>query len=210
MDLDRYVALRPVSYHTTSADNLPLVRATGALICAERLLAHMPAGRLSERRKHHWSGHLDERTVVVRDQEPLHAGSIAFEPGWDIARLVRRLNQLVYFWPGTARGPIDYGERHHARYRERERLVTLRVGTRALLDTNPSRPLFSRYNSGAPRVTAGRKSPRGAATFLHAAAFPGRPSEVVELVFEERVALPMSATEIAESLDGPWLPLRTS
>ena len=58
---------------------------------------------------------LGGRIVEVRDQAPLHKGNLHFDEGWSMARLVEYLNGHVFFWPGGADGPIDYGRRHWAR-----------------------------------------------------------------------------------------------
>jgi hypothetical protein len=58
---------------------------------------------------------------------------------------------------------------------------------------NPNtEPLFCRFNSGAPRVVGGRRSPRGVTTFQPAGMFAGTPSDVVEVVFERSIVLPSS------------------
>src|SRR6266536_6073616 len=117
------------------------------------------------RRKGHLSQQVNGTVVMIRDQDPLHRGNVRLKEGWDFADLVFYLNDHVYFWPGGIYGPIAYGHRHFARYHEEDAAI-LRVPTRLLFDENaPSLPLFSKYNSGAPRCVQGNGSPRGSDTF---------------------------------------------
>ena len=51
----------------------------------------------------------------------------------------------------------------------------------------------------------GRKSPRGAKTYVAESAFVGSAGDVKEVVFRRSVKLPHS-TEVAESYNGPWQP----
>jgi len=137
----------------------------------------------------------------------LHQGAIAFEVGWDLARLVAHINEHVFFWPGGLRGPIGAGLRHYEHYHS-EGPVMLRVNTRCRLALNPDLvPLFSKHNSGAPRVVAGRRSPRGSRSYLTSGEFVGSVSDVVEVAFRGPVAVP-DDTEFLESYSGPWGPVR--
>ncbi len=148
--------------------------------------------------------HLDNREIIVQDQRPLAAGAIEFEPGWDLHRFVEHLNGFAFFWPGMATGPIRYGCNHFSALRRHGDLVVLRIPTQSILASNGGRaPLFSRCNSGAARMNAGRKVPRGGRTFARALAFGGTPADVKEIVFEDVAILPQ-ATEWASTLDGPW------
>lgn len=141
--------------------------------------------------------------VQLRDQAPLHAANVAFADGWQLEDLVEALNRRVFFWPGTSRGPNDYGVRHFARYQS-EGPVILRTSTAALLRQNQeSTPLFCRFNSGSPRYSGGRASPRGADIFVVADRFCGGLSDVVELTFPNEVRLPID-TEWSCSPSGPW------
>ncbi len=144
----------------------------------------------------------------MRDQAPLYAGNMTLDPGWSFRDFVEELNSRVFFWPGGASGPTAYGVRHHARYREkRESLAILRVATQSLMSANPrSDPGFCRFNSGSPRCSRGRKSPRGGETFQLASEFEGVPSKVVELTFKRHVTLP-DDTDWGPSPTGPWTAL---
>jgi hypothetical protein len=113
------------------------------------------------------------------------------------------LNARVFFWPGGRVGPIDYGVRHFNRYASSKPAV-IRVAFGDVLRANSgATPELCAYNSGAPRCSGGRKSPRGAETFVTAARFPRSPAEVREVTFVGSVALPES-TEVADALGGPW------
>lgn len=150
---------------------------------------------------------IGQRSVQLRDQDPLHAGKISFRDGWTLDDLVRHLDDHVFFWPGWDHGPVLSGRNHFARYAA-EQPVVLRVATAELVGANPgNNPLFCRYNSGAPRCTQGYGSPRGKGIFLRADDFPLSPSNVVEVTFRSSVVLPISMQK-SGSLSGPWEPLR--
>lgn len=201
-DLNRFVTARPYLYHLTATANIPLIRRHRRLLCAEQLLRQ--GGRddlLDQRRSGMMSVPFDGAEVLIRDQDPLHKGSIAFEQGWTFAHFVRLLNQHVFFWPGTAAGPIPYGIRHFARYHN-SRPTLIRVPTQSVFG-NCVTPHFCRFNSGSPRCSRGRHSPRGDATFVTAGEFDGGPAQVVEVVFKEALLLPQGF-ETAPAPNGPW------
>jgi hypothetical protein len=141
--------------------------------------------------------------ILLRDQAPLHRGNLILPSGFSFEDLVEHLNRRIFFWSGTARGPNSYGVRHFERYKQ-EHPVLLRIGFRSLLLANPrAEPLFCKYNSGAPRCSYGRKSPRGPHTFLPAAVFSGTPGQVVEVTFCSEIELPTD-TELGRQPTGPW------
>ena len=203
-DLNRFAQLRPNLFHLTAAQNLDGIRATGSLQSASKLFGRAKAQNLrSVRRRGHEALRIEGRIVIVRDQKPLHCGAIVFDEGWNMARLVAHINEHVFFWPGTANRPVKSGLSHYGRYRTEE-IAILRVPIRSVLANNASGcALFSRFNSGAPRVVASRHSPRGASTYVDAPAFSGTTADVVEVVFRGRVKLPPD-TEFAASYDGRW------
>ena len=174
---------------------------------ADALVAAGRAALLRARRPKHVELPLgDGARVYLRDQAPLHEKNIEFTDGWAFPDLVEYLNRRVYFWPGTDRGPIEYGRRHFERYRS-EQPVIIRVPFAAVCEVNPERvPSFSAFNSGSPRHSGGRPSPRGPRTFLPCDAFPKGPADVVEVTFEGRVKLPSSA-ELMDTAEGEWSPL---
>jgi len=109
---------------------------------------------------------------------------------------------MVFFWPGTAAGPIDYGQRHFNRYRH-ERPAILMVEMESFLPENPAQEMLCKDNSGSPRYSFGEASPRGPDTFVPLNRFDGTPSNVVEVVFRGAVRLP-TTFEYGLDANGPW------
>jgi hypothetical protein len=195
-------------FHLTAEGNLNGILRERTLFPAATLLS--VNGRIMPRltpRLQHLQVERDGQWIWIRDQQPLHEGNIAFEEGWDMPRFLDHIGAHVFFWPGTAGGPVKAGLSHFAQYAKKERLGLLRIPTIELLGENAGlTPLFSRFNSGAPRWNRGQKGPRGASTFVPASDSSCLPGEVVELVFPGPVRLPRTA-EGASSYAGPWTPL---
>lgn len=204
LDLHRFCALRRHLFHLTSRANRDCIVYERSLHPAATIFQRANrADLLEKRRRHHATVPFCQTEVHVRDQAPLHAGAIDFELGWDIARWVRHVNDHVFFWPGSAAGPVRYGINHYERYRG-EAPILLRIRTQSLFLADATlQPRFSRFNSGAPRCSGGVRSPRGASTYLEAEAFTGPGSDVKEVVFPGSVALP-GCTEVSDSFEGPW------
>jgi hypothetical protein len=164
------------------------------------------AGRsdlLRVRRRQHERMTFGTTAILIRDQAPLYSGNLALTSGFSFGDLVESMNRRVFFWPGTATGPVSYGVRHFERYRE-ERPVLLRIDYESLLRANSAAdPLYCKYNSGAPRCSFGMKSPRGPRTYSSANSFDGTPSKVVEVTFVCELKLP-SNTEFGGQPTGPW------
>lgn len=196
---------RPYIYHLTAASNVSTIRESGRLWSATTLAEK--AGRPDLRTQRRADQvQLQYPACTLRDQGPLHVGNMALEEGWSLERFVALLNERVFFWPGTSSQPIPYGRRHFARYSS-ERPVMLRVLTRSILAANPDAAVeFCKFNSGSPRWSGGRPSPRGASTFRSAAEAPFRASEVVEVTFLNAVTLPPD-TELGSAPHGPWTAL---
>jgi hypothetical protein len=125
------------------------------------------------------------------------------------------LNRRIFFWPGSIHAPIPHGIRHFQRYLEQEPVV-VRVGFDHLMTGNSGRPpQFCRFNSGSPRHSGAKPSPRGPDTFLPATDFPGTPGEVIEVTFLDAVALPDhteflpldASMEIPRDFVDGWKPL---
>ena len=131
---------------------------------------------------------------MLRDQAPLREGNAALDGGWTFADLVEDLNGRVFFWPGTERRPIPDGQRHFERYAD-ESIAVLMVDTTALFAANGG-ATFCRYNSGSPRWSGGRPSPRGPGTFVAAADAPFTAGQVVEVTFRNTVVLPNGAVRV--------------
>jgi len=203
LDLDRLIRLRTHLFHLTARSNLRSIATEGALHPAEEILRRgNRLDLLRVRRLRHESVRLGKSAVLVRDQAPLHAGAALFEPGWGLSEWVEHVNRHVFFWPGSASGPISSGLNQHQHYSS-ESPALLRIPAGSIILVGSPAPLFCRFNSGAPRYSGGRPSARGAATYLSAEAFPGPPSRVIEVVFRGSVFLP-AATEVSASFSGPW------
>lgn len=198
---------RPYLYHLTDRVNLRQIERTHEMSPAVLLMER--AGRLDLvriRRRRHERIAIGGITILLRDQAPLHKGSMELQGDCIYEDVIEDINARVFFWPGTTGGPISYGVRHFERYRS-ERPVILRVNFHSLLKSNPNvEPKFCRYNSGSPRCSNGMKSPRGPDTFAPAAEFVGTPSNVVEVTFESPIVVPADTT-IGEYPNGPWQPL---
>jgi hypothetical protein len=199
-----YGRIRPFLYHLTARENLDRIKASRRLDSACTLAVAAGEEQKTETRRTETVA-LRTRSdeVLLRDQAPLHAGSIEFEGGWDLDRLVHELNRRVFFWAGRENCMGKYGKNHFRRY-ESERPAILRVRFDDLMSSNDGlEPHFCKYNSGAPRCSNGSKSPRGPRTFLPAGSCSYTSSEVVEVTFVSSVNLPGS-TEISYHPVGPW------
>lgn len=206
--LCRFTRTRPFQYHLTAAANVPRIRRMGRLESAARTFVAGGCPELMRRRRTEICRILvGGEEVYVRDQEPLCRRNMKLDPAcWTFDDFVEKLNGLVFFWPGGRDGPIQPGRKHFKRYQE-EKPALIRVCTQPLFDTNScTTPLFCRYNSGAPRCSKGKSSPRGEQTFLDAGSFPDTPGKVIETTFPESVVLPEDATEIGRAPEGPWKP----
>jgi hypothetical protein len=204
MELDSLLALRPFLFHLTSRRNVGRIRRSRKLVSATSLLREFgrDAGTTVRRRGPLLLGTGDS-AVELRDQDPLHMGNISFSPEFSFSDLLRLLNARIFFWPGRARGPIESGMRHFQRY-VLDRPALLRIPFLDLLEANRRvTPLLCRFNSGSPRCSSGKKSPRGPDTFVEPDRFAYPPSRVIEVTFEASVNLP-SSTEISGSPQGPW------
>ncbi|UUO07895.1 hypothetical protein M4951_06160 [Blastopirellula sp. J2-11] len=199
-----FTRTRPYLYHLTDRDNLNHIRATRAMLSAAVLLQQAGDNAyLRAKRQSSIQVKIGQRVISIRDQQPLHAGNITFQGGYGFADVIEMLNKRVFFWPGTSHGPISYGERHFLRY-ENDQPVILRVATADLFQTNSDvSPLYCRYNSGSPRCTGGKGSPRGPVTFALAEDADFTASNVVEVTFLNQVTLP-ARVEASDSINGPW------
>ncbi|RYE86708.1 MAG: hypothetical protein EOO75_15390 [Myxococcales bacterium] len=208
MRLEDLLRLRPFVYHLTAASNVASIVRAGQLEATGRLFeraGRADDARLRSRRPAALSLDIAGEPIAIRDQKPLHERCIAFEPGWDMARLVERLNALVFFWPGTERGPIRPGQGHFELYQgQGEELRVLQIPTAALLAANaPRAPLLSRCNSGAPSRFQKPGAPRGGGTFVPVERAGFTPAQAVELVFEGSARLPPE-TLAGPTPQGPW------
>ena len=195
-----FAATRPRVYHLTARSNMDRIRAAGSLIpAAEHFRA---AGREDLVRSRRAQAVALTPGVSIRDQAPLYEGNCGLADGFTFADLIALLNEHVFFWPGTAEGPIRPGRNHIGRYAGSEDVVVLSLPTLALLQANAAVPArCCRYNSGSPRCNRGRRSPRHAGLFVPMSEWEGTPGDVVELVFRGRVVLPFDDVTITR---GGW------
>jgi len=148
---------------------------------------------------------IDGETVVLKDQQPLILANVALTGGWTAEDFVGYLNQHVFFWPGTATGPLKQGARLLGRY-EQTGPVVLRMRTEDIFAANSHHaPLFSPFNSGALRKQNGLPVARGPDLFAPAHRFPRTAGNVVEVTFRSAVHLP--GTTCVATSNGIWTPL---
>jgi hypothetical protein len=206
LDTLRLAQLRPYLYHLTAEQNLGSIKRHLELRCARLLLESANLMHLaSKRRTEHLPIRMGKESLLIRDQKPLAVGAIAFEVGWAMERFTEHINEHVFFWPGDSTGPIQAGLNHYERYKH-ERVALVRVST---VDFAPAHAAYSRVNSGAPRCSGGKHSPRGGNTYLPAHLFSGTPSQVIEVVAVHSYPLPPTS-EVAYVPHGPWRPLRSA
>jgi hypothetical protein len=202
--VDRFLRLRPFLYHLTDTRNVRRIVRTRRIESAAPFTDEVGAFReTQEMRRAHVSIIIDGEEIAIRDQAPLHQGNMKLADGYTFSDFVALLNERVFFWPGSAAGPISYGVRHHGRYAH-EQPTIIRVSTADLFAANPSPPpSYCRFNSGSPRCSNGLKSPRSVRTFVHGDGAEFRAAQVVEVTFSDGVNLP-DHVEVSTALDGPW------
>ena len=198
-----FATKRPWVYHLTAGANIARISRMRRLDCAARIMEAGGSSRLVRRRREaSLVVKVRAEDVHVRDQRPLHRKNMCLLD-CSFEEWVAQLNSFVFFWPGWACGPIDAGLRHFGRYVS-ERPVLIRARTADLFGANPDRsPRFSCYNTGAPRWSGGRASPRGQGTFAFGELFGRGASTVVEVVYRGSVLLPATA-ELGDRPQGPW------
>jgi hypothetical protein len=200
----QFARTRPFLFHLTDRGNLKEIGSSRTLHSAASLMQKAGATSfLRQRRAKSMQVQLAAITISIRDQEPLYAGNISLLGGWSFEDVVQSLNERIFFWPGSHSGLIGHGQRHFARYLS-EKPAILRVSTADLYRANSGvSPLYCRYNSGSPRCTYGKGSPRGPSTFVSCADADYGPSKVVEVTYREHVTLP-PLVEVGDSTFGPW------
>jgi hypothetical protein len=191
-------------YHLTAASNLPMIQHDRRLYPAANLMEMSGRTELMHRKRtKHEPVMIRGLQISIRDQKVLHPGNMSLPRGYSFEAFVESLNRRVFFWPGTAAEPIDYGVRHYERYTS-EAPIILRIPTARLFAANLGvAPLYCRYNSGSPRCSRGKKIPRGPNIFVSSDDFDYPPGRVVEVTFEASVRLP-AETEWGPSPFGPW------
>jgi hypothetical protein len=193
LDLHAYSALRPMLYHVTSELNLASIQHTRVLCSSAMLTSDRchTARSADERVKR------DQPVIMLRDQLALRPGQVDLTGGWQWQDLVAALNGRVFFWPGDHDCPNRYGRKFLDTYCKRgQRSMVLRFGFWELIQANLDTPAyFCRFNSGAPRISGGRRSPRGPDTFLTADEWCDPPSRAAEVYFVRMVTLSRSTSE---------------
>jgi hypothetical protein len=202
LNLQRYSILSPILYHCTARVNLPCIEQTRVLWSAAAL-APDRAHTVRDRPEPVKFGCY---VVTLCDQRALRPGQMQLTDG-SLQGFLVALSSRVFFWPGDQDRPNDYGQNFIDKYSARGQHPTvLRVAFLPLLQTNPGvTAYFCKFNSGAPRMWNGRKSPRGQDTFQTAEEWSGWPSDVAEVSFLHKVILP-DCTEVREAGAG-WRPL---
>lgn len=201
---ERYAKFRPFLYHVTRRHNMKFIAAMRKLQSAATWLnvAKQKYSITSPRRKP-LPLTVNEHHVILNDQASLHEKNARFPDGWSALKFARHLDRYVFFWSGRARGPVKSGIRFFERY-EHQDMVIIRAPFGSLRkQNNKSKPLFCRYNSGSPRWSNNRPSPRDPEIFAPAKACGFTAGMVKEVVFRDFVVLP-DDTERANSVDGPW------
>ena len=201
--LTRFASIRPYLYHLTSRRNFEHLLSCREMQSASELL--VAAGEdqwLESKRGKTLAVVVDGRTIDIRDQAPLYEGNMLLEGGWTFGKVLRTLNEHVFFWPGWTHKPIDYGVRHFETYEE-DAPIVMRLATNELFAANTNEPKFCKYNSGSPRMTYGRGAPRGPNTFVSCVNATFTASQAIEVVYAGSVILP-TRIESSASPQGPW------
>lgn len=184
---------RPTLWHLTHHNNLPLIRQAKRLFPAA-VVAPDYIGTVRRGRSVH------RGEPVLRDQDLLHAACVELSHGWNMEDFLVALASRVFFWSGWPDRPVKPGRNAARRYAGTDVIIRVPFGEIA----TKYEPYFARCNSGATRMQNGKPVVRGPSAFLKGKECSYSPSEVVEVTFLGDVGLP-SCTEVAHSLDGPWI-----
>jgi hypothetical protein len=199
-----FVKQWPFLYHFTAIENLESIESSRELRSASELAKGSGTSLLPEKRKVARQVSVGTKSVWLQNQRPLYENNILFEGGWQIQHLIDRLNGLIFFWPGKDEGPSNYGTRHLGGNRWLTNVAAVRLCTSDLFDSDFAESLlFCPYNSGSPRCSGGKRSPRGPSTFPSAEKFQGTPATVVEVVVDGHFHLPAS-TEFFRTIEPTW------
>ena len=206
-DLETYARLRPFLYHLTHRHNIDRIICTRRLQSAASLLRLAGMSSMAtEKREKSVRISINGCSVILCDQAPLYSKNAQFIEGWSLSEFIAYLNEFVFFWAGSEKGPVDYGVHHFERYYPEGPLI-VRVRMMSLCCENPNtEPLFCRYNSGSPRWSGGKPSPRGPDTFSTANDSEFTAGSVKEVVFRGSITIPNDC-EYSPSIYGPWSPL---
>jgi hypothetical protein len=190
---EELVELRPWAYHSTTPTNFAAIRIWHRLRSAADLLEGTEHEHLLvERRTETAQVTIDGVRIEIRDQKPLHAGHIVFDPGFTFGEFLAELNDRTFMWAGTAKGPVDRGDSHYARYAASGKVMTIRCRLNRLMELNQNEALYvTKCNSGAPRSHPRKGlAERGPSTFclLNEAEFGAK--DVKEMSYRRITLLP--------------------
>ena len=180
----------PVLWHVTPAVNVERIRRTKVLESAAALMSAAGDQRWL-RQKRPWNVPLDVagESVLLRNQRPLHDGHIAWEDGWNRARLLEELNKRVFFWPGDDRLPTKRARRNVEHFLASGDYVVLRLPFAAVRSTPGVRIEYCRCNTGAPRTVNRQKAVRGPSIFKTQESWEEPASKVREVAVVHQVPL---------------------
>ena len=194
--LKTFVKVRPFLYHVTAAKNLDGLRALRKLISVTELSEEY--ANLAQPRGLSESAYYRGAHIGLGDQRPLcrNRNQMCLDGGWEFEKFLQELNRRVFFFPGTPdrlpRNCEDFIRRKEA---NKLQLAILRIPTMLLINENRDKlPEFCKHNSGAPRMTNGRRSPRGPNTFVNEKTASFTSSQVKEVSLIGSVFLPKSTT----------------
>ena len=211
IDFTKLIDRTPFLFHLTYLPSLERIGRTMTLESAGRLLELGNKQEwLRKRREDMLPFNIGHDQIVLTDQRPLTAGNVDFRDGWEVGDLVESVNRRVFFWRGDHTGLLSKDRGHFGTYSERgNQLVFLRVPFMdAVVVNENSAPEYCRFNSGGPRCSGGRKSPRGPNTFVQADQADFTLGKVREIVFQDVFHLPDSTEICHGSWNGPWQPFR--
>ena len=204
MELDDIVMHWTYCYHVTFETNLASICQSHILCPAQSLLKQ--ANRhdfLRRRRARNLLLRVEGRDILIRNQYPLAPESLDLGATGTLEEYVECLNSYVYFWPGTASGPVDDGIRMFYRTNGTPSVV-IRIPTCALINANQASSVYvSTCNTGAAWTAQGLRSRRSPEVFQPFDEFSERPANIQEICFAGRVCLP-EQTGYSISLSGPW------
>lgn len=206
-----FILHRPYLYHFTLPTNLDLLQRLGEMASAAewvrranayRTQIHDPRAFLSSpRTATHELQVGPGQAITLNDQKPLaRRSSFGGRLRGTRAAYVRRLNSLVFFWPGTEQGPRPKNQLSKGFSLRYPDYAQVRVSTADVWTAN-SRIRFCTCNSGAPQARDGLV--RGLTIFRRLSHPDLELRKVAEVVFEDRLLLPQS-TQVRLPHEQSW------
>lgn len=210
-----WLRLRPFLYHFAPLDNIRQVIARGEMYSAQQIVEkaiEYDASQiddadtfLSTPRPSPVSlriGPGEQDVFALNNQEPMTRGNCFDNLECSPAEFVRKLNTLVFFWPGDAAAPRTKGK-HAASFVARyHHFAALRIRF-ADVHNLTTTLRFCGCNSGAPQKRDGiRRSPAIFRSFDE----PAIVGQAVEVVAEGILQL-SDALEYRANSRSPWIPV---